>query len=124
MASALAHPLFRTSSIDHGIHSAVNGIPDNDLNQYHNAASNARIPSPLPSGPMFLKDVSRSSSGSTQSAGSMGHLLFQPNFHTRSASLSAGRVEEYNRQQLGRAALPGLNTLASLAGTRDQQILR
>lgn len=115
MASALAHPIFRTSSIEQGLH--VNGITD-EATHYHGSADH-RLPSSLPPAPMFLKDISRSSSGSTQ--GSIG-MVYQPNFHTRSASLSQGRVEEYNRQQQhqqNRGMLPGLSTLASLASTKE-----
>lgn len=127
MASALAHPLFRTSSLEQGMHSA-GSLGEGDIGQYHGPISDHRIPSPLPlpQGPMFLKDLSRSSSASTQSSSNM---FQQPQFHTRMASLSAGRVEEYNRQQhqphqhhQSRSTLPGLTTLASLATTREPQM--
>lgn len=127
MASALAHPLFRTSSLEQGMHSAA-GLGEGDIGQYHGSNSDHRIPSPLPlpPGPMFLKDLSRSSSASTQNSSNM---FQQPQFHTRMASLSAGRVDEYNRQQhhqhqhhQSRSTLPGLTTLASLATTREPQM--
>lgn len=94
------------------------------MGQYHGPTNDTRLPSPLPPNPLFLKDISRSSSSSTQGSASM---LFQqqqqqPNFHTRSASLSAGRAEEYNRQQQQRAVLPGLTALASLASTKEPQM--
>lgn len=131
MASALAHPLFRTSSLDQGMHSASSGIAEGDIAHYHGSNSDHRIPSPLPlpPGPIFLKDISRSSSASTQSSVNM--LFQQPQYHTRTASLSAGRAEEYNRQHLqhhhqqqqqSRSTLPGLTTLASLATTREPQM--
>lgn len=124
MASALAHPLFRTSSLEQGMHSA-SGLGEGDIGQYHGPSPDPRIPSPLPlpPGPMFLKDISRSSSASTQSSTNM---FQQPQFHARMASLGAGRVDEYNRQhqhqhqhQQNRSTLPGLTTLASLATTRE-----
>lgn len=130
MASALLNPLFRTSSLDQGMHSASSGIAEGDIAHYHGTNADQRIPSPLPlpPGPMFLKDSSRSSSASTQS--SVNLLFQQPQFHTRTASLSAGRAEEYNRQNLqhhhqqqqSRSTLPGLTTLASLATTREPQM--
>lgn len=121
MASALAHPLFRTSNLDQGLHTSTNGISDGDISQYHNPMPDPRLPSPLPPGPIFLKDLSRTSSASTQSSQSM--IFQQPNFHTRSASLSQARAEEYNRQQQQqRSALPGLSALASLASTKEPHI--
>lgn len=122
MASALAHSLFRAPSLDQGMHTNASGLREGDIGQYHGSTNQARMPSPLPAGPMFLKDLSRSSSASTQ-APSNNMLYQQPNFHTRTASLSAGRAEEYHRQQQQeRASLPGLTTLASIASTQEPQM--
>lgn len=139
MASALAHPLFRTSSLDQGLHTPGSSVAEGDIAQYHGPSPDPRLPSPLPlpPGPVFLKDVSRSSSASTQSSTSM--LFPQPQFHTQTASHSVGRTEEYNgpslhqhphqqqhhhhhHHQQSRSSLPGLTTLASLATTRDAQL--
>lgn len=123
MASAVAHPLFRTPSIDAGTPHSVNGLAAGEFVRQYHASLPPRLPSPLPPGghPSFLKDMSRSGSAtSTQSSSSL--MYQQPNFHTRSASLSQGRVEEYNRQQQDRGFLPGLSTLASLASSEKPQL--
>ena len=120
MASTLAHTLFRAPSIDQAMHPSAGGMSQNDLGHYHNSTVDPRMPSPLPPGPMFLKDMSRSSSASTQSSGN--GIFRLPNVHTRTASLSAGKAEEYQRQQQNRAPLPGLTTLASIASTQVPQM--
>jgi len=118
MASVLAHPLFRTTSLEQGIHTMPGMMAGGESDRYHGTTHDAHSSSLLPPAPMFLRDISRSSSSSTQGFGNM--LFPQPNFHTRTASLSAGRAEEYRIQQQNRSALPGLTALASLATAKEQ----
>ena len=115
MATAI---IYRTSSIEHGLHlnTGDSAIP------FQNSTHNPRLPSPLPPAPAFLKDISRTSSNSTQGSNSV--MFTQPNFHTRSASLSVGKAEEYRQQQQQQQhqqaiGLPGLTALASVASTKE-----
>lgn len=113
-ASAVAPPLFRASPIDPTYRPPSTPLSETRLEEYSTGRRDhlrdLRGLSPLPSAP-YGKDISRPSSTHPPNTNSL--FLSQPQFHTRSASLSLGRG--YHSEP--RPALPGLSSLTSLAGT-------
>ena len=105
-ASAVAPPLFRASPIDPTYRPPSTPLNESRLEEYRIHRSH----SPLPPTAVYGKDISRPSSTTLPSSSSL--YLSQPQFHTRSASLSLGRG--YHSEP--RPALPGLSALASLGG--------
>lgn len=109
-ASAVAPPLFRASPIDPTYRPPSTPLKEPGLEEYSTRRREGERPhSPLPQSAYYGKDISRPSSTTLPSS---SHLfLHEPQFHTRSASLSLGRG--YHSEP--RPNLPGLSSLTSLA---------
>lgn len=112
-ASAVAAPIFRGSVLDPPYRPPSTPLYDSRLEEYSSSRrSQYRGVSPLPPTAAFGKDISRPSSTTLPSTGSL--FLHQPQFHTRSASVGLGEREYHSEP---RPALPALSSLTSLAAT-------
>lgn len=110
-ASAVAPSLYRAQPNESTYRPPSTPVNESRLGEYNAARrEEPRGHSPIPPSAAYGKDISRPSSTALPHASSF--LFNQPQFHTRSASLSLGRG--YHSEP--RPALPGLSSLTSLAG--------
>jgi hypothetical protein len=113
----LAPLLYRASPVDPILRPASVPISEGEFERFTNVtgtSNETRAPSPQPPPSIFGHSLSRPSSTSTQTSIAPISQQFQPQFHTRGASLS----QPQNKYNL---SLPGLSALANAASASPLQ---